>query len=77
MLTKLRHISIEGEKFLCSISFDVDDLIGDGIWWLQIYNCNHDLIYDKPIASSMGTADKKKIEEIIKMEFLIYKGMPI
>lgn len=38
MPTKLKPIVVNGEKFFVSFSFDIDDFIGDGVWWLQIYN---------------------------------------
>ena len=37
-MSKLKSISIEGEKFFFGLSFDIDDFIGDGIWWLQVYD---------------------------------------
>jgi len=70
MPTKLRPIFVEGDKFFYSLSFDIDDFIGDGIWWLQIYAENRDLVYDKPFASSMENIDIRKIRKIIKDEFL-------
>jgi len=71
-MSKLRPITIEGEKFFYNLSFDIDDFIGDGIWWLQIYGCNKELIYDRPL--SMSKIHKQKIKKIIKQEFLTYKG---
>ena len=73
-MAELRPIIIEGEKFFCSLSFDIDDFIGDGILWLQIYGCNKELIYDRPFASSMSKIDKQEIIKIIKQEFLTYQG---
>ena len=54
------------------MSFDIDDFIGDGIWWLQIYNDNRDLIHDEPFASSISRIDEQKIVETIKDNFLTY-----
>lgn len=73
-ISKLRAITIEGEKFFFSLSFDIDDFIGDGIWWLQIYDPNHNLIYDKPLTLSRGKINLKMVKEIIKQDFLI-KGV--
>lgn len=74
MATKLRQISVEGHKFYFGFSFDIDDFIGDGVWWLQIYNSNKEIIYEKPFASGMGKLDIKKVRQIIKQEFLTHKG---
>jgi hypothetical protein len=74
MPTKVEPVYVEGEKYYISFSFDIDDFIGDGVWWLQIYDINRNLIYDKPFASSMGILDKKKVRRIIKEEFLTLKG---
>lgn len=73
-MPELSPISIDDEKFCFSFSFDIDDFIGDGIWWLQIYNNHRSLIYDEPFTSSMGMLDKRKVRRIIKEEFLSYKG---
>ena len=73
-MAELKSIIIDGENFFYSLSFDIDDFIGDGIWWLQIYNYNKKLIYDKPFASSMGKIGKQEIIEIIKQEFLACRG---
>ncbi|OIO01817.1 hypothetical protein COS16_01085 [Candidatus Desantisbacteria bacterium CG02_land_8_20_14_3_00_49_13] len=69
MPTELNQILVKGEHFYHSFSFDIDDFIGDGIWWLQIYNNDRSLIYDKPFASSMGDLNKRKVRKIINEEF--------
>jgi len=74
MLTELKHVFIEGKKFHYTLSFDIDDFIGDGVWWLQIYDSNRNLRYDKPFASSFSMINKKKIRKIIKDELLTLKG---
>jgi hypothetical protein len=74
MPTKLKKVLVRGEKFLYSLSFDIDDFIGDGIWWLQIYNSNRSLVYDKPFASSMSKIDTSQIKKIINQEFMTYQG---
>lgn len=73
-MPKLRPITVEGEEFFFSLSFDIDDFIGDGIWWLQIYDSSRKLIYDKPIASSDSKIGNLEIKEIIKNKFLTYRG---
>jgi hypothetical protein len=62
---------IEGDIFYYALTFDVDDFIGDGIWWLEIYDSRRNIIYNKPFASSVGQLDIYLIDEIIKKEFLI------
>ena len=59
---------MEEEDFFYSLSFDIDDFIGDGIWWLQVYDSDKQMIYDKPFASSMGKLDTSQIIETIKQE---------
>jgi len=73
-MPELKQVTIEGKKFFYSPSFDIDNFIGDGIWWLQIYDSDCKLIYDKPFASSMGKLDIHSIRKIIKQEFLTYRG---
>jgi len=73
-MPELKPITVEGEKFFFSLSFDIDDFIGDGIWWLQIYSDDKKLIYDEPFASSRGKIDKSEIKKIIKQEFLTLPG---
>ncbi len=74
MPTKLEPVYVEGEKYYISFSFDIDDFMGSGVWWLQIYDINHNFIYDKPFTSSMGILDKNKVIRIIKEELLTLKG---
>lgn len=71
---ELKQVIIEGEKFFYSLSFDINECIGDGIWWLQIYNSNQNIIYDNSFASSVVRINKQKIVKIIKNEFLTYRG---
>lgn len=76
-MPKLKAISIEGEKFFASLSFDIDDFIGDGIWWLQIYNDKREIIYDKPFASSRNKLDALRVKEVIKNEFLTPRSISL
>ena len=73
-MKKLKRLNIEDEEFYYSFSFDIDNFIGDGVWWLQIYDSEQHLIYDKPFTSSIGKIDKRKIMKIVKQEFLTYRG---
>jgi len=59
------------EDFSYSLSFDIDDFIGDGVWWLQVYDSDEKLIYDKPFASSKGNLENHRIVETIKQEIAI------
>ena len=72
-MPKLKSKVVEGDKFFYYVSFDIDDFIGDGVWWLEIYDSHRNKIYDKPLASSMGKSDMYRIEDIIKQEFLTYR----
>ncbi len=74
MPTKLKQILVAGDKFYFSFSFDIDDFAGDGVWWLQVYNSHREVIYDKPFVSSMSKLNIQKVREIIKQEFLTYRG---
>jgi len=73
-VSKLKPITVKGEGFFFSLSFDIDSFIGDGIWWLQVYNSNQNLIYDQPFIPSISRIDRRRIIEIIKNEFLTYRG---
>jgi len=69
-MPKLKSKIVEGDKFFYSVSFDIDDFIGDGVWWLVIYDSHRRKIYDKPFASSMGKLEMYRIVDIIRQEFL-------
>jgi hypothetical protein len=60
-MVKLKKVFVNGEKFFFSLSFNIEDFIGDGVWWLQIYDGNQHIIYDKSFTSSIGEIDKRKI----------------
>jgi len=32
-VVKLKTALVEEEEFYFSLSFDIDDFIGDGVWW--------------------------------------------
>ena len=65
---QLRKLKIGQEYFFYSLSFDIDDFVGDGVWWLQVYDSNKRLIYDKPFASSRGYLDTSQIVGTINQE---------
>ncbi len=80
-MNQLKQIIIKEEKFYYSLSFDIDDFIGDGIWWLQIYDVDLNCIIDRPFASSLFvfTDDdvRKKVKIIVLNEILNPKGIAI
>ena len=70
---RMQAIIVDKEEFYFGLSFDIDNFIGDGVWWLQVYDRNKNPVYDRPFASSRGEMDKKRIENIIRDEVL-YRG---
>jgi len=73
-MPKLEPIYVEDERYYISLSFDIDDFIGDGIWWLQIYDSQQNKVYDKSFATSMSKLDFRQVKEVIRKEFLSQKG---
>jgi hypothetical protein len=71
----IKHVYAGGEKFYYNLSFDIDDFIGDGVWWLQVYDEWRRLIYDKPLANSMIEIDEETIPSIIRTEVLHHRGV--
>lgn len=70
-----KRITWQDEPFYYSLSFDIDDFVGTGAYWLQIYDYRRRLIYDKPFASSRGNIDAHRIVETIKQELQFAKGV--
>jgi hypothetical protein len=74
---QLNQIVVEGEKYYFNLGFDIGEY-DDGLWWLQIYNSNRNLLYDKPFASSifnyLERRVKRNIRKIIKYKVLYPKG---
>lgn len=62
-MAKLRKVEIEEEDFFYSLSFDIDDFIGDGVWWLQVYDSDKQMIYDKPFAASTHAISDESVNE--------------
>jgi len=73
-----KSIMLEGEKLHYGLSFDIGGYDG-GLWWLQIYSSNRNLIYAKPFASSIFAFDekavRKNVRRIINQEILYPKGL--
>lgn len=61
IINKLNPILVDEEQYFYSLSFDIDDFIGDGIWWLQIYNSDKQMINDKPFAGSQWEPDDEDV----------------
>jgi len=62
-MAKLRKVEIEEEDFFYSLSFDIYDFIGDGVWWLQVYDSDKQMIYDKPFAASTHVLSDESVNE--------------
>jgi len=63
-ISKLKRIVVCGKVMYHSLSFDIGDY--DGIYWLQIYDLQKRLVYDKPFASARGNISNKRILETIR-----------
>jgi len=70
----LKPVVFEDEKYFFSLSFDINDFVGDGVWWLQVYDSNQNLVYDKPFAPSQNKLGFQRIRETINNEFVSYRG---
>ena len=70
---KLEMVTMKEEVYYYSLSFDIDDFYGNGIYWLQVYDNEKRMIYDKPFASSRGNIDTCRIAETIKQVLLFMK----
>lgn len=64
-MTELKPILVQDNLCFYSLSFDIDDFIGDGISWLQLYDSDKKMIYDKPFAGSQWTAREKDVYETV------------
>ena len=61
---RIKSMMIDGDQWFYSLSFDIDDLFyHDGIYWLQIYDSERLLIYDKPIGNSSWMPNKKDVRK--------------
>jgi len=69
-ILQMKSKIVQGEIFFYTISFDIDDFIGDGVWWLEIFNVHGKIVYDKPFASSNKEVDIDFVENIVKEEIL-------
>jgi len=60
--------TVDGEKYLLKLTFDVDDFVGDGIFNLEVYNNEGEMEVRIPFASSRGLPQRWWIEaeEVLK-----------
>lgn len=64
-MPELRSLPVKDECLFYSLSFDIDDFIGDGVWWLQIYDSSPQIIYDKPFAASTQRFSKNDVTQAV------------
>jgi hypothetical protein len=62
-LSGIKRIQVDGERFYSGFSFDMDPFIGDGIWWLQIYDEKCALLYDHSFASGMFVFHDREVRK--------------
>jgi len=67
-MPQLKKLTMEQKDFFYSLSFDINDFVGDGVWWLQVYDNDKRIISDKPFASSVEMPNIHLITESIKQE---------
>ncbi len=65
---EMKRMTVDHERFSYCFSFDIDDFIGDGVYWLQIYDESRNLVYDRPFAwcMSMYHLDEKDIRREVR-----------
>jgi hypothetical protein len=71
---RMQPITVNEEDFCVSLSYDIDDFIGDGVFWLQVFDDRRNLIYDKPFASSRSELNRDRIAGIIRDSVFNYGG---
>jgi len=64
-MPEIKPVLLDNDIYFYSLSFDVDEWIGNAIWWLQIYDSDKQMIYDKPFADSLRKPDEEQVYEII------------
>ena len=57
----MKKVRVFGDNYYFKLSFDINDFIGDGIWWLQVFDNYHELLIDTPIKSSQNTPNLDEI----------------
>jgi len=62
VMKRQRKIYIDEEPYFYDLSFDItNEYIGEGIWWLQIYDCEKQMIWDRPFASGLYEFGEKDV----------------
>jgi len=62
-----RKIHINEETYFCDLSFDItDEYVGEGIWWLQIYDREKTMIWDRTFASGLRQFREKDVINGVK-----------
>ena len=63
-----KSTTVDGERYLLKLTFDIDDFVGDGVFNLEVYNDKGELEVRSPFASSRGLPQKWWIEarEVLK-----------
>jgi len=51
-LPRMKSIIADSDTYYYGVSFDIDDFVGDGIYYLQVYDANKQLLSDRPFAQS-------------------------
>jgi len=63
-----KSTTVDGERYLLKLTFDIDDFVGDGVFSLEIYNYRGKMESRIPFASSRGLPQRWWIEakEVLK-----------
>jgi len=63
-----KSTTVDGEKYLLKLTFDIYDFVGDGVFNLEVYNDKGEMEVRSPLASSRGLSQKWWIEarEVLK-----------
>lgn len=76
-INKLKPIFIEREKFYFSFSYDIDDFIGQGFVWLQIYDHKRNMLHDKPFAWGIEPQHRKRVRKVIASDFVSPRSLSL
>lgn len=63
-----KSTTVDGERYLLKLTFDIDDFVGDGVFNLEIYNYKGEMEIRIPFASSRGLPQKwwTEAEEVLE-----------
>lgn len=68
-----KRIRFADSIFYYTCSFDIDFFVGDGVFWLQIYDSRGRILVDIPYASSRGLPRESETVRYIE-QFLHDRG---